>query len=272
MVTIDPSIACPPETKAGYLPASLGQSVVERVEALLQFFGVTSQEAWEKHWEHATARFRKAKSFDPDHAALTAWLRRGEIQAQAITCASYDESRLRAALPELRALTRQIPEIFHPRAVELCASAGVALTFVPSLPKLALSGATRWLGEKAVIHLSLRHRTDDQLWFSFFHEVCHVLEHKRSTIYLDAANDRDGDPQERRANDFARDLLLPPERYEAFLWTWGRRSLAAVERFAETEGIAAGILVGRLQHEGLLAYTHGNKLKQSYSWDYEDKT
>ncbi|MCA8951141.1 MAG: HigA family addiction module antidote protein [Planctomycetes bacterium] len=255
--------------KAGYLPTTVGQTVIERVEALLQFFGVTSPDAWEAQWQHATARFRKAQSFDPDQATVTAWLRRGEIEAARIACSPYDAESLRAALPELRGLTRQPPQLFQPRAVGICASAGVALTFVPALPKLALSGATRWIGDKAVVHLSLRHRTDDQLWFSFFHEICHVLEHKKSAIFLDAVNDHDGDPAEEKANEFAGDILLPPDRYAWLLSQWDGRSLAQIQEFANSEGIAPGIVVGRLQHDRRLPFTHGNKLKQSYVWDYE---
>lgn len=254
---------------AGYLSSAVGQSVTERVEALLQFFGVTSPDAWEAQWQHATARFRKAPSFDPDQATVRAWLRRGEIEAARIACAPYDAERLRAVLPELRKLTRHPPQVFQPGAVAICASAGVALTFVPALPKLALSGATRWLGDKAVVHLSLRHRTDDQLWFSFFHEICHVLEHKKSAIFLDAANDHDGDPAEEKANEFARDILIPPNRLTWLLSHWDGRSLAQIVKFAEDEGIAPGIVVGRLQHDRRLLFTHGNKLKQSYVWDHE---
>ena len=95
--------------------------------------------------------------------------------------------------------------------VDLCAAAGVALTFVPALPKLAIGGVTRWRGpDRALVSLSLRHKFDDQLWFSFFHEACHVLEHRTGTIYIDSPADPGEDPAERMANEFARDTLIPP--------------------------------------------------------------
>jgi len=53
---------------------------------------------------------------------------------------------------------------------ELCAAAGLVVAFVPQLPKAWVSGATRWLNtDKALIQLSLSYKTDDQLWFTFFH-------------------------------------------------------------------------------------------------------
>ncbi len=38
----------------------VGSDVGARVDALLTFFGVTSEDAWSKEWAHATGRFRKS--------------------------------------------------------------------------------------------------------------------------------------------------------------------------------------------------------------------
>jgi Zn-dependent peptidase ImmA (M78 family) len=66
---------------------------------------------------------------------------------------------------------------------ELCAGAGVAVVFVPALPKTGVSGATRWINSnKALIQLSLRYRTDDHLWFTFFHEAGHILLHGKKEL------------------------------------------------------------------------------------------
>lgn len=256
--------------RCGYLLADLGQDVVSRVEALLKFFGITSPDAWESQWESVTARFRKASSFDPDKPALTAWLRKGELEAQAIRCEAYSEAAFRATLDKVRLLTVELPEVFVPKATALCASAGVAFTLVPSLPGLALNGATRWFGtQKAAIHLSLRHKSDDQLWFSFFHEACHVLEHRTSAIYIDAVSQADGDEQERCANEFARDFLIPPRDY-ARIAKSGTLSLNEIKKFAREIGIAPGIVVGRLQFDGRMPRKNGNGLKQRFKWAFEE--
>lgn len=256
--------------KTGYLARDLGQGIVDRVEALLQFFGVVSDSAWESHWGFVQARFRSSPSFKPNHYALTAWLRQGEQKARSVNCSTYNESEFRSALNTIRSLTTEKPSKFQGEATQACAAAGVALTFVPSLPGLGLSGATRWLSnEKATIHLSLRHRTDDQLWFSFFHEACHVLEHRTQTIYIDSVSDEGNDPIEVRANEFARDRLIPPDDYSSFIKTWDGASRSSIENFARSIGIAPGILVGRLQHDKHLSYTQFNELKNRYKWDFE---
>lgn len=61
----------------------------------------------------------------------------GEIEAAQIHCEPYDRANFRQALDEIRGLTTQAPEIFVPCMQELCAKAGVAIVFVPALPKPA---------------------------------------------------------------------------------------------------------------------------------------
>jgi HTH-type transcriptional regulator / antitoxin HigA len=249
----------------------IGSDAGARVDALLTFFGVTSEEAWSKEWKHATGRFRKSPSFEPDLYALTAWLRRGEIAAQSIRCAPFNAEQFRKSLGEARKLTTEPPDVFVPRLRDLCAASGVAFTLVPALPRLAISGVTRWLGpDKAVVSLSLRHKSDDQLWFSFFHEACHVLEHKTSAIYIDAAGETDCDEDERRANQFACDILISPHDY-ARLVAELPASLTEIASFAKKIGVSPGIVVGRLQHEKQLRPSHGNKLKTWFRWEFEDK-
>jgi hypothetical protein len=42
--------------------------------------------------------------------------------------------------------------------------------------------------------------------------------------------------------------------------------LAPIETFAQKIKIAAGIVVGRLQHDKLLPNSHGNSLKVFFRW------
>lgn len=251
----------------------VGRAAVDRVDALLKFFGVGSPDAWEAAWKPVTARFRKSPTFNPNRPALSAWLRQSETVAGHTECQPFSADAFRLAIAKVRAMTMAQPSEFCDSAVQECAAAGVALTFVPSLPGLAINGATRWFGTtRAAIHLSLRHRTDDQLWFSFFHEACHVLEHSSQSIFIDDARSyADHDPVEARANQFARETLLPSAAYEAFISEKhpSLRSLSDVERFAQKHGIAAGIVVGMLQHDEHWPHSRGNALKRRFKWDCE---
>ena len=50
----------------------------------------------------------------------------------------------------------------------------------------------------------------------------------------------------------------------------GRFSAARVRAFANETGIAAGIVVGRLQFEKRIPYSQLNALKVAYTWNYAD--
>jgi hypothetical protein len=145
-----------------------------------------------------------------------------------------------------------------------CAQAGVAVVFVPSLPKTGVSGATRWLSwSKALIQLSLRYKTNDHLWFTFFHEAGHILLHGRKELFLEGLNGLDAE-KEQEANAFAERELVPQQVFTSWLKTTPRLTKTAIVEFSNTVGIAPGIVVGQLQHKGLLPMTHCNDLKLKF--------
>jgi Zn-dependent peptidase ImmA (M78 family) len=152
---------------------------------------------------------------------------------------------------------------------KICAQAGVAVVFVPELPGTHLYGATRWLGtKKALIQLSLRGKSDDQLWFTFFHEAGHILLHEKKDVFIKAegkgCGEIGGSEKEQEANQFAQDLLIPSEKYQAFVDT-GQFDESEIRTFAKEIGIAPGIIVGRLQHEKIIPFSAWNNLKKRYT-------
>jgi HTH-type transcriptional regulator / antitoxin HigA len=252
--------------KFGWIPKRPDK--VSQLEEILRFFGVASPEQWLLVWREHQIAYRQTQRFETCAESVSAWLRKGEIEARKITCAQFDKRRFRYALEEIRGLTKEMPRVFCPRLVELCASSGVAVVFIPEFARLGVHGATRWLGEKAVIQLGLYHKSNDQLWFTFFHEAGHIIKHGRKEIFVEC-NDPD-DEKEEEANAFARDKLVPPAALRQFLARWNQ-SNAQIESFARQIGIAPGIVVGRLQHDDVLPKSHGNKLKVFYRWAEEGK-
>ncbi len=252
--------------KRGWVPVTSG--TVPRVRALLSFFGVASPEQWKEVCAAQTVSFRKSPAFDANVAALTAWLRRGQQDATRIECMSYSASRFRETLAQVRGLSQEKdPGVFVPALQRACAVAGVAVVFVPQINGCRASGATLWVSsEKAVIQLSLRYKTNDHLWFTFFHEAAHVLLHPKKAVFIEQVNDGHDGEQEAQANEFAATTLIAPSAYARFLMSSEPLSKARIGAFATAQGIAPGIVVGRLQHDGHLPRSHCNDLKVSYEW------
>ncbi len=236
---------------------------VHQLQEVLNYFGVASPECWRDMWLRSQVAYRTSQAFVSDPGAVSAWLRKGELAAREIVCKQFDDTDFRAALKTIRSISVKPPDEFQHEVVRLCADAGVAVAFVPELPKMRASGATWWLTPtKAVILLSLRYKSDDHLWFSFFHEAGHILLHGKKDVFIE---DNHSSDKENEANRFASELLIPASRLKTFMSST-RLSKEAIRAFAAELGIAPGIVVGRLQHDGLLPVTHCNELKTRLKW------
>ena len=220
----------------------------ERVSNLLNFFGVAGPNQWENTYTELRGAARESNTTKSALGDLSAWLRTGEIMAQRQQCEVYSSVQFKQALKEVRVLTRKNPVEAWPRVVDLCASAGVAVVLVPELPKTHVFGFTRWLTpNKALIQLSLRYKTDDMLWFTFFHEAAHILLHGKKDVFIEFRGV--DNEKEQQANQWAANFLIKPQDWLTFLKNLPTRpSQSAIKKFARSHEIADGIVLGRLQH------------------------
>ncbi|NCR16460.1 MAG: HigA family addiction module antidote protein [Microcystis aeruginosa LL13-03] len=255
-------------TKLGWL--KFYEDKIEQLRESLIFFAVVSPEQWEEIWgRNLSIDFRKSQAFESDQGAITAWLRQGEIEASKINCADYNELKFRDVLQQIRLLTVKSIKVFQPQMIDLCAAAGVALVFVPELPKTRVHGATRWLGsQKALIQLSDRYKTNDHFWFSFFHEAGHIVLHGKRILFLEEQDIQDK-IKEKEADIFAANLLINSRDWQRFIAN-NCLSKKAINQFAEQLGIHPGIIVGRLQHEQIISYQNCNDLKDKYCLNTQD--
>ena len=240
--------------KRGFVSSATGAEVVSD---LLHFFGIANP----KVWSDPVAAYRKSSRFESDEKALATWLRVGELEAAEIDCEPFDGDRFHRALDEVRGLTRLDPAQWEPDLIRTCAASGVAVVIVDTFRGARANGGTRWLSStKALVQMSLRHRWEDIFWFSFFHEAAHVLLHQKKRIFLEGIGppaDAESKQWEEEADRFAARILIPHE-YEPEL---RRLTLTDIPAFAEKIGIAPGIVVGRLQHDGLIPNHRGNELR-----------
>jgi len=237
----------------------------KQLAALLQFFAVASPAQWETIWNrNLQVAFRKRKSTQKDIAVVSAWLRRGEIEAQEQQCANFDKQKFKNSLAEIRMLTTEKPNVFIPKLETICAAAGIAIVFVRALPKLGIYGAVRRFNDRYIMQLSLYGKNNDKLWFTFFHEACHIIYHSSRELYIET----DGleNEKEDEANAFAQDTLIPQDKLNDFLLSAYRPTIPQIKEFAANIGISPGIVVGRLQYDGKLPWTQGNELKVKYEW------
>lgn len=237
----------------------------EKVKAVLTFFGVASVEAWRARQTGMSVAYRHSPSFKSEDEALSTWLRLGELEADRINCPEYNRAKFRSSLLRIRELTAIQSTEGLLQAQRLCQEAGVVLAVIKPIPKTALSGATRWVTpRKALIQLSARHMSDDHLWFSFFHEAAHILFHSKKAVFIESKGRfTEADAE---ADKWATEFLIPPRAWEQFRMNYYFTE-QDVEDFSGKQGIAPGIVVGRLQHEGLVPWQSGlNSMKVRLGW------
>lgn len=241
-------------------------SPAQQAAELLSFFGVSSVDAYRAYWgSERRLAARMSTSYEPSTSSIAAWLRAGEIAAEAIHTSPFDPMGFRRVLGDLRQASRRPAHEWLTLVPELCAGVGVAIVFVKDLPQTRLHAVSWWSTRtRAVIQLGLRYHTDDQVWFSLYHEAGHLLLDDRTRSGI---SDLREDPvAEQRADRFAADMLIPPESYEQFVAA-GRPSKASVRQFAEGAGVAAGIVVGRLQRDEVIPHSWMNDLKVRLDWE-----
>ncbi len=239
----------------------------ELLASCLNFFQVSSAKTWFETYRDVieTAAFRTSLTFNSHTGSVAAWLRQGQIIAENVECDKWNPEKLKEILPSIRRLTRETdPKIFLPELIKLCSECGVAVIILQAPSGCRASGATRFISNnKALLLLSFRYLSDDHFWFTFFHEVGHILLHNKNSLYVDEAGASEMQ-EETEADNFAANLLIPNEFKQQL------RTLSAnkrdVIRFARQIGVSRGIVVGQLQHLGILKRNQLNDLKVRFTW------
>jgi HTH-type transcriptional regulator/antitoxin HigA len=231
----------------------------EKVVYLRQFFGVASLDFIP---DVLPVAFRKRDKESSSHYALASWIRMGEIMASDIETQIFSERRLKDMIAAFRELTMQAVENSVTSLEELCASCGIAVVVVPHLPKTYAHGATKWLNPgKAMIQLSTRYKYADIFWFSFFHELGHILLHSKKEAFAETGEKT---AEESEADRFAADCLIPASKYKAFL-SENRITQDSIRQLAHEVGIDPGIVVGRLHHDRRVGWSDFQDLQRKFN-------
>lgn len=200
---------------------------------------------------------RKLADTEKSDYALIAWAQKARLEARNMTPRKISVKKLADAIPGIRTMTILDPSVFIPTLTQLLADCGVALVIIPHIGGSFLHGATFYDGSKIVLGLTLRGKSADRFWFSLFHELAHIL--------YDHIGQPNGttEEDETAADQFACNALIPPADFSSFV-SASNFSKDAILRFADAIRIDCGVVVGRLQKEGLVSYGRFNELKTQY--------
>ncbi|MEH2462060.1 HigA family addiction module antitoxin [Nostoc sp.] len=232
--------------KNGWIQAV--DSLNELEQQVCNFFGISSLD----ETPQLDVNFRCSEHREPEKTSRIAWVKRVENLAKQQTVASFDRTKLEAAIPEILACAEQIESIV--RIPKLLADLGVHFVIVPHLSKTYLDGAAFYLNSNPVVALTLRYDRIDSFWFTLMHELAHiVLGHQGA--YLDNLDALEENDEETEANQKAANWLIHPQTLKEFIIMSKKVfSRQAVEEFAVDQERHPGIIIGRLHYDKLVPH------------------
>lgn len=159
----------------------------------------------------------------------------------------YNKKKFEEAVHYALSLTRNHQE-FYPLIRSAFKEAGVILVILPNIAGSKINGATKKIGDNIMLMVNDRRLNADSFWFTLFHEIGHIINGDYGISF-----EKETGIQEAAADKFAEDSLIPLEKYKQF--TIKRQfQLEDIKRFASEIERDPGIVLGRLQKDGLVAF------------------
>ena len=237
--------------KLGYIKGNPSDDIatiksIYNVEHFEQLAGVYSQSSY--------VRLRKSPTLEIDKKNLIAWIKTIDYEASKISLPKFNQKSATELIGALRDVFWKNKDTVSVVSKTLKAH-GIKLIIIENPEKCPIDGCAFWNEGNPSIGLSLRHKRIDNLAFTLFHELGHVLLHlvsnnKAEFVDVDTENTTDDQVQEEQeADGFARDSLINPDSWSDYLKSPTKSQEKSMINFARKERIHPAIIKGRLSHE-----------------------
>lgn len=231
---------------------------IEKVINLRKFFSVASL-AFDTELKHKIA-FRKSQNKNFSLESLYCWLRYGEIQSNKVEYPKFNIENLKNSINEMRSLASRPFLKEYEKIKGILFKCGISLVYEPHLPHTYINGVSyKVTCDKAIIMISDRGKRDDTLWFTLFHEIAHLIKHSKKELFIDQEGDTKNDI-EYEADTYAKNILIADNIYNDFIKKNYIYTSGIIKSFAKEQNISPGIVVGRLQKDGIIGWNEFSDL------------
>jgi len=246
--------------KQGILPQT--RIKAELSEALLKFFRIASPKEWKDIYCENSMAFKIELKHTSNVEAISVWLRIGELKTEQLNVKEFDKKEILNNIGLFEEICRNPSQNWMQDLVDLCAEQGIALVLVPSVPKAPIYGVARWLNKNSlpVIQLTDKNKDYNSFWFSFYHELGHILKHGKTDIFLEGLNDIvQDDKKEKEAHAFAKEHLeLTQEVIDKFPRNFNllgpAKKRSYIKNIAKENALNESIVVSQLRRMKLIDY------------------
>lgn len=188
------------------------EDTVSLIDNMLSYFSVANTSSFHNFYEndlYSTAIKFASKDRQDTHA-LSAWLRKGDLQATEFRAANFRKSEFLDALQVIKNFMEEDDvNMIIGKILEHARDCGVKIVFTDQLSDVNVIGSARWLNDHPLIQMRCRYDSVNQFWKTFYHEAGHIVLHGRKELFVDDAEfPKYMQPKEKEANDFYRKKII----------------------------------------------------------------
>jgi HTH-type transcriptional regulator / antitoxin HigA len=217
-----------------------------------------------------TRKSEAYEHYNPHYAFI--WFQMARSCAAHYNVSRYDKAGLKQLADELHkyTITSQGVEAF----LERVNNVGVKFFVLSHLSKTYIDGASFFDEGNPVIVYSQRLNRIDNFWFVVAHEIAHILFHFQESkdffVDIDLHTDSQKEKREQEADEFALKIIREKDIIRSCR-PYKYKSNSLILECSRKLQISSGIIVGVLQHRGMLSRKNLNKYKYRVSELIPDK-
>ena len=232
----------------------------EIVKNFKKFMEITSISNLEQEYNKVACRQAIVKKFNMLN--LMVWIQIGLKKAREVKTEEYNKEIVLREITNIRKLTLMEDQTkAREELKKICSKCGIIINFEKSMPNTAIYGIAKWLDSNTpFIQVSDRGKNVATFWFTFMHELGHIVNGRKKICFLDMEkneieNDEDKqflkEIEEVKANYFSRNSFIPDKEYKKFIQTLEDKEIEEKDiiNFARYLKIAPCIVAGRIKFE-----------------------
>lgn len=202
--------------------------------------------------------FRKKGNLNLSIESLYCYIRYGEIMSCSDVYPKFNNLLLKGKVNDIRKLCNSKFLSVIDDIKLILKECGISLVYEPALPHTYVNGLSyKVTSDKAIIMISDKGKRDDILWFTLFHEICHLIKHSKKELFIDEVDTNLNDI-EIEADNYAKNILINKNNYNNFIKNKINKN--SIIKFCKENNINNGILVGRLQKDNIIKWNEYNDL------------
>lgn len=199
------------------------------------------------------ARFKRSEALQIDKTNLIGWVKLVEYKASQENVKPFDLNKKNVLIDELKNVFLKNKDVKE-KVKEILNNYGIKIVYQEKGEKTPVDGISFWSEGNPAIGMSLRYSRIDNFAFTLFHELGHIFLHlpnNNKIEFIDLfelKDDYSENPEEKEANVFAQDMLIPRSIWNDFFNDGHSFSDTEIKQFAKQVKTHPAIVNGRICH------------------------